>query len=99
MGRKINNNWPAKKMNINFNQKQWRQDLAMFVHDNLFWPATRVTKSRIISGRRTSNEIREFQVYNSNGISVTVRYKQQDKILYSSDKEIIKKYFESRRVI
>lgn len=99
MARRINNNWPAKQIKINFNQKQWRQDLASFIHDKLFWPATRVTKSKIISGRRTSNEIREFQVYNSNGIDVTIRYKLQNQILYSSDQEIIKKYFESRRVI
>lgn len=86
-------------MKINFNQKQWRQDLASFIHDKLFWPATRVTKARIISGGRTSNEIREFQVYNSNGINVTIRYKHQNNILYASDKEVIEKYFDSRRFI
>lgn len=99
MARRINSSWPAKQMKINFNQKQWRQDLASFVHDKLFWPATRVTKARIISGRRTADEVREFQIYNSNGIDVTVRYKHQNKILYSSDQEIIKKYFENRRTI
>lgn len=99
MARKINNNWPAKQMKINFNQKQWRQDLASFIHDKFFWPATRVTKSRVISGRRTADEVKEFQIYNSNGIDITIRYKHQNKILYSSDKEITKKYFESRRII
>lgn len=99
MARKVNNSWIAKKLSINFNQKQWRQDLASFIHDKLFWPATRVTKTKIISGRRTANEIREFQVYNSNGINITIRYKHQNQILYSSDREVIKQYFESRRVI
>lgn len=97
MARKINNNWQAKQMKINFNQKQWRQDLASYIHDKLFWSATRVTKSRTISGRRTVNEIKEFQIYNSNGINITVKYKHQNDVLYSSDKEIIKGYFESRR--
>lgn len=92
MARTYRNNWPAKKNFVNFNKMEWRQDLASFIHDELYWSATRVTRSKILSGKTNKDAVRQFSIYNADGNSIEVKYKSYNNIIYSSNKEIITKY-------
>ena len=47
MPRTYKNNWVAKKMVVNFNQKQWRQDLASFIVNKLNWYDVRVVQEQL----------------------------------------------------
>ncbi len=40
--------WYAQSLNVNFNYKEWRQDLAAFVRRKLFWDFAMVSKSRVV---------------------------------------------------
>ena len=41
--------WYAQSLKVNFNYKEWRQDLAAFVRRKLFWDFAMVSKSRAVT--------------------------------------------------
>lgn len=96
MAKKYNSNWDAKRLIVSFNQKQWRQDFAAFVREKKFWNITRVTRSIAISNNPLDRGIKSFEVYNQYGGSVKVTYQDDNKIISSTDEELIKKYLEER---
>ena len=96
MAKKYNSNWDAKRLVVSFNQKQWRQDFAAFVREKKFWSITRVTRSRAISNNPLDRGIKSFEVYDRYGESVIVTYQDDNKIISSTDEELIKKYLEER---
>ncbi len=96
MAKKYNSNWNAKKLIISFNQKQWRQDFAAFVKEKKFWSITRVTRSRAISSNPLDKGIKTFEVYNQYGGNIKVVYQDDNRIISTTDDDLMKKYFEER---
>lgn len=91
-----NSNWKAKTLKINFNQKQWRQDLAAFIRDCKKWGNTRVTRSKIISEDK-SKTIKEFQIFNEdNNYYFNVQYRGENQILDSTDMALTDEYLKGR---
>ena len=99
MGRKYRNIWNAKKMTINFNLKEWRQDLAAYVREKKYWYDVRVTKARSYDENFYNKGIKTFEIFNVYGGNIKVAFKDENKIIDSSDEELIKKYLEDRRTV
>lgn len=98
--KKYNSSWNAEEMQINFNQKQWRQDLAAFVSKKLYWIPTRVTRSKTIEKKTTYNEaVKEFNVYNGYGGEVVIRYSNKNEIIYTTHEELLTEYFKLKELI
>lgn len=97
--RKYNNNWAAKRLTINFNQKQWRQDLAAYVNDHLYWMGkVMVTRSRALE-KNSSIYVKgrkQFTIYNNVGGEVIVTYENENQIISTTHQELLNKYFEER---
>ena len=96
MRKKYSSNWDAQKLTINFNQKQWRQDLAAFIKEKKFWNVTRVTRARVVSDVSSEQGIKYFEVYNLCGSSIRVVYANENEIVSSDEQELVKKYIEER---
>lgn len=96
MAKRYNSNWDDKRLVVSFNQKQWRQDFAAFVREKKFWSMARVTRSKAISSNPLDRGIKSFEVYDRYGGSVKVTYQDDNKIIDSTDKELITKYLEER---
>lgn len=92
--KKYNRSWNAEEMQINFNQKQWRQDFAAFVSKKLYWFPTRVTRSKTIEKKTAYNDVvKEFYAYNGYGGEVIVRYTNKNDIIYTSNEDLLNEYF------
>lgn len=95
MAKKYNRSWVAKKIVIDFNQKQWRQDLGAFISLKKYWYFAKVTRSRIVD--RLSN-VKSFEIYNQHGDSFCITYRDKNKVIDCSDKELVQKYFEEKNM-
>ncbi|MCX4365085.1 MAG: hypothetical protein OSJ70_04870 [Bacilli bacterium] len=92
--KKYNAYWNAAEMQINFNQKQWRQDLAAFISKKLNWTHTRVTRSKIIEIKEDLKDtIKEFEVFSTSYGTITIQYTSKNKIISSTNEELINEYF------
>ena len=101
MAKTYNTNWLAKPLSINFNQKQWRQDLAAYVREHLFWGITKVSRAKCFNGPDLYSKIKgakTFYIYNDVGGQVIVHFEEDNKILDTTHEDLIKKYFEERGV-
>ena len=95
--KKYNSSWDAEKLEINFNQKQWRQDLAAFVRNKKYWFSARVSRSRTVEAKTTYNSsVKEFEVFDGYGGHIVVRYTNKNEVIYTSNEEIITMYFQER---
>lgn len=100
MKRVYKSNWSPKQLEINFNQKQWRQDLASFIVSKLYWSGVRVSRSRTIEKIKEDNSlIKEFTIYSNNGLNCTIQYKNKQEIVYSTHIDLILDYLEKRNVV
>lgn len=95
--KKFNNTWNAKKLTINFNHKQWRQDLAAFIQQKKFWNHAAVTKSKSTSNNLFHKESKYFDIFDGKGNSIRIQYKNACEVEFSNDIELINEYLESRR--
>ena len=96
MSRIYKNSWSSKKNVVNFNQKQWRQDLAAFIEERLKWNNVRVTRSKSINtDKNTANLIKKFEIYSLNN-SCVVEYKDENKIIFTSYPELLNEYISKR---
>lgn len=85
MRRNYANNWEAKRIEVNFNQKQWRQDLASFMIGKLGWFKARVSRSKVVEKKSNVNDsTREFEIYDYNH-SCKVKYRDKNRIIFDSD--------------
>ena len=75
--------WYAQSLNINFNYKEWRQDLAAFVRKKLFWDFAMVSKSRTVDFKNGfySKGNKWFEIYDSHGNWLKIIYKNQSDII------------------
>ncbi len=98
MAKVYSNKWPTKMLEINFNQKQWRQDFGAFVRSKLFWDGrTMVTKSRAIDSKNlVSKGIKYFEVYNCYGASIEVQYQNCNEIVHTNNPELLDEYLKMR---
>ena len=79
--RNFNNSWEAKSLIINFNQKQWRQDLAAFIRESLGWSNTKVGRSKYLNDTKT----KKFEIYNDMGNKFWINYNGKNEIIDSSN--------------
>lgn len=95
MARRYYSNHETKKLEINFNQKIWRQDLAEFIKRKLNWDvlSTRVTRARVVSG-----DIKQFSVYDGYGRQIDIRYRDGNYIVYADSKDLIDEYTKLRTI-
>lgn len=92
--RKYSGSWNAEEMQINFNQKQWRQDLAAFVGKKRYWLQTRVSRSRTIEKKSNYNEaIKEFSIYDAYGGEEIVRYTNKNEIIHTTNEQLLLEYY------
>ena len=102
MSKTYNTKWLVAPLTVNFNQKQWRQDLGAFIRSKLFWDGTTlVTRSKAKSKgpNLITKGIRTFEIYNATyGRSVIVEYQNENEILYTTHEDLIKRYFEERNI-
>lgn len=96
MTKKYNNRWNAKKMTVNFNQKQWRQDLAAFIQRKKYWKYAIVTRSKTVSNNVFDKGSRYFEVYDGFGNNIFVQYKDQCKVEVSNEMDLILEYLDSK---
>ena len=98
VARTYNRSWDVKEISINFNEKQWRQDFAAFVKNKKLWGYARVSRSKRNYKSNFPKETRLFEVYDEYGSKVIVYYKNQNEIVDSTHKELVKQYFEERKL-
>ena len=99
MTRNYKNTWNAKKLEINFNQKQWRQDLASFIVVKLQWLGVKTSRSKVIEKDfKDKNCIREFEIFDDNNNSCTVKYTNKNEIIDSSHRELINEYMSMKGI-
>ncbi len=91
----FNSSWEAKSLKVNFNQKQWRQDIAAWVRDCNLWSSARVTRSKIVSEEK-NNIIKEFKIYNERDNCFYIQYCEENKILDSSNLALTEEYLKGR---
>lgn len=90
--KKYNNTWNAKKLTINFNHKQWRQDLAFFILQKKFWNRATVTRAKTVIDNSNKKGSKVFEIFDGFGNCIKIQYKNQCEIEYSSDVDLIKQY-------
>lgn len=99
MGKIYNSKWPVKKLIVNFNEKQWRQDFGEFVRQKLYWSGrTMVTRSRA-KGKNVSifsKGVKSFEVHNGYGENVIVEYQNQNQVLHTNREDLVNQYFKER---
>lgn len=93
--KRFNSSWEAKTLKVNFNQKQWRQDIAAWIRDCNLWPSARVTRSKIVSEEK-DKVIKEFKIFNENDSYFYVKYSEENHILESSNSVLTEEYMMSR---
>ncbi len=97
MTRKYNSSYSAQKLEINFNLKMWRQDVAEFIRKKKYWDGTtRVSKSKRVSNDKVARGIKSFKIYNGYGGEVEIQYENMNSILRTDEAELINEYLMSR---
>lgn len=96
MSKKYNSSWSAKKLTINFNQKQWRQDLAAFIQQKKYWSNVKVTRSKSVTNNVFCKGSRFFEIYDGLGNSINIQYKNQNEIEFSNELDLLNEYINSR---
>lgn len=93
MARIYKNNWSPQKLVVNFNQKQWRQDLASFIVNKLNWFDVRVSRSKMVEKSTKLNDgIREFEIYDNQNNIFKVKYSNKNEIIETSHPDILDEY-------
>lgn len=93
MARIYKNNWSPQKLVVNFNQKQWRQDLASFIVNKLNWFDVRVNRSKMVEKSTKLNEgVREFEIYDNQNNICKVKYSNKNEIIETSHPDILDEY-------
>lgn len=90
MAKRYSSSWNAKKIRINFNEKQWRQDLASFIQKKMQWAGVKVS-------RASKGEIKEFRIFSSIGGEMTVKFRNDNEII-DNNNSILNDYFIERSV-
>lgn len=94
-----NSNWNVKRLSVNFNQKQWRQDFGAFIRSKLFWDGTtRVSRAKAPSKGPNSitKGIKQFEVYNRYGGNVSIQFQNENEVLSTTHEDLVKEYFKER---
>lgn len=93
MARIYKNNWSPQKLVVNFNQKQWRQDLASFIVSKLNWTGVRVGRSKSVEKSTKLNDgVREFEIYDEYNNVCNVKYSNKNEIIETSHFDILDEY-------
>lgn len=98
MAKKYNSNWNAKKLTVDFNQKQWRQDFAAYVKEKKFWDVAKVTRAKIVSNNSREKGIKYFEIFNTYGGNIVVTFSNNYQIVNSNEKELITEYLKEKGI-
>lgn len=101
MSRAYYQNHKAKKLKVNFNQKQWRQDFADFVKNRLSWISeTVVTRPKAITkGVNLYHKgIKYFEIQNAMGDSVYVEFQHGNEITNTTFPNLAEDYLKAREI-
>lgn len=97
-------NWYSELLKINFNHKEWRQDLAAYIRKRCNWDFAVVSKARKVPGNKSFNSKTNkwFEFYDNVGRYVKIVFKNESEIIsiepVDFDKTIIDDYFEFRNM-
>lgn len=92
----FNSNWEAKFLEVNFNQKQWRQDIAAFIRSCKQWGKTRVSRSIIIEEQKDKT-LKEFKIFNEiDNNYFFVKYYANNKLFDATDMALVEEYLKGR---
>ncbi len=98
------NNWYSKSLKINFNYKEWRQDLAEFIKKKQFWDYAIVTKAKSLSSKKMygNKGHKYFEIYDGKSRYVKILYKNLNEVIAieptNFDKELVDEYFIKRNL-
>lgn len=88
-------NHPAKFLEINFNQKLWRQDFAEFIKNKLSWDCDAFV-SRVKSIKKTSiKSVKCFEIMNLKGEIIYFEFLNLRDIL-TNNKDLVEEYLNLR---
>ena len=90
MARCYQNSWEAKKNIVNFNQKQWRQDLAYFVSLKKQWNDVHVSRTKLVDNGK------KFEIFDYHNNSITIIYQDKNKIKSDSSYDLIREYLSAK---
>lgn len=97
MARIYKKSWESKPVEVNFNQKQWRQDLAFFLANKLYWIGARVSRSKTAEQNSDFlSVIKEFEIYDSSDNNCKVRYTNKNQIIDTNYSNEINEYLQFR---
>ncbi len=100
--KKYNTSWYAKPLMINFNYKQWRQDLAAFIKKKEFWDYALVTKARTVDKKMGDypKGSKWFEIFDGHGRNLIFIFNNKQEILNvepsNYNLEILQEYFNLR---
>lgn len=93
--RTLSSNWKAEALLINFNQKQWRQDIAYFIGKCKNWYNPRVTYAKTLKDHN-AKKVKEFNIFNEQGEKFFVQFSNKNNIIDCSDDILVKEYLKGR---
>ena len=85
--------WNYKKMEVNFNYKEWRQDFASYLREKNYWESPYVGRAR----KAKFGSEREFYVKDRAGREFYIRYCDKNKIIFATNVSLVEEYLKSRR--
>lgn len=100
--KKYNSSWYAQPLIVNFNYKQWRQDLAAFIKRKEFWDYAIVTKARATDKRigLFPKGAKWFEIFDGHGRYVRIIFSNKKEILEiqpsNFNEKLIEEYFNVR---
>lgn len=99
MARSYYSTWQVKSLAVNFNLKQWRQDIGEFIRSKKFWDGTtRVTRARTIPNNSdiVAKGVKQFKVYNAYGGEVIIQFQNNSELLYTNEIDLVNDYLKKR---
>lgn len=89
--KKYSSTWSAKKLTVNFNHKQWRQDIADYIKEKKSWSSAFVTRSKI-----DDDKTKFFEIFNETGQNFIIKYSKECDVEYSDDDILVNEYLGER---
>lgn len=90
--KKYNRNWSVERLTVNFNHKQWRQDIGAFIKEKKNWDIAVVTRSKAVDDKGS----KMFEISNNIGDTFKIQYRNQCDIDLADDIDLVNQYLEER---
>ncbi len=77
---------------VNFNHKQWRQDIGAYIKEKKYWNIAVVSRSKAIDDKGT----KVFEISNNVGNTFKIQYRNQCDIEIADDIDLVNQYLKER---